>query len=195
MIIEFLKIQFRQRIFLIVSIIIPIVFLDLNYFITFLFLQKIFLNTFRNTDFQFTLLNITGAELKEPLKFYNLSWTIWFNLWFIITKIVESFLLDSAIQSICIELLDFNIHLFISFIIGNIISDSDMITVKNSILRFLGMSFIFGVSLSMSYILLRGISILDITPLVNITILLGVISIWHYHVKRQYRIKFIQFYL
>jgi len=193
--ISYLKIQFRQGLFFIPLIIIPIILFTKNYLFIFFFLQTRFFNCFKQPDFHLLLFNVTGADLNTQLKHYNLSWLVWFNVWFVIAQTINLILYDVNILMAITQLINFNITLFICFIVGNTLSNSDIITIKSGFLRLLGNSFIFNMSISISYTVSQITTLLNITPLVNITFLLGVITVWHYHTLQQTTIKYKHYYL
>jgi len=190
-----LKYQLRQGLFLIPLIVIPFFIMTNSYVVPLLFLQGKFFRVFKQNDFNFQLLHITGSDLNKLLYSYNLSWTIWFNAWFLIALLINCFWFNRAAQDALVIFVDFNIALFVSFIVGNTISNSDMITLKSSILRTIGSSFIFGISISLSYAILQILQWLNVSILINFILLLGVILAWRYHTKQQKRIKYIPYYL
>ena len=195
MIISFLKYQFRQGLFLIPFITIPLVLIMHHYVWVFLFLQGRFFRVIQQNDFNFSLVHITGSDLKLPLKAYNLSWTAWFNVWFFIAKIIDVNWLENSIRMALIEIIDFNALLFVSFIVGNTLTNSDLITLKSSILKWLGASFIFGITISLFYLLLTSITTFSISPFVNILLFLSSIITWRYHLQQQNKINYIRYYL
>ncbi|MBW6482525.1 MAG: hypothetical protein K0B10_05645 [Vicingaceae bacterium] len=187
--------QLRQGLFLIPLIIIPLNFFTPNYLIVFLLFQNRFFNVLQQNDFHLPLLHITGAGLNNLLKAYNLSWAIWFNGWFIVAQIINLIGVKISLQELMINAINFNSLLFLSFIVGNTLSNSDMITIKNGLLRLIGASFFFGTSISLCFALLKGVEMLHITFLVNVVFLLSMLSVWHYHVNLQKRVTYIPYYL
>ncbi len=190
-----LKYQLRQGLFLIPLIILPFVLLTKSEVIVFLFLQTRFFRVFEQNDFQLPIFHITGAELSKHLRFYNLSWAIWFNGWFLVAQTIQLIWLKTPLQELMVHFINFNSLLFLSFIVGNTLSNSDMITIKNGLLRLVGSSLIFGTSISLCYALLKGVEMLHITFLVNVIFLLSMVSVWHYHVNLQKRAPYIPYYL
>lgn len=189
----FLNTQFRNRLFIIPLIFLPLAIYANSYIIVIFFLQNRFTNVFRNSDFHLDLFHITGKGLSRYLQTYNLSWAIWFNLWFIISRMVDVLLIKNEIRTALIDLINFNIVLFISFVIGNLLSNSDMITISRSFVRIIGASFVFSVAVSAVYALLYGITLLNI-PMVNILLLLLSIVGWQYSLRQQVEITYIQYY-
>jgi len=190
-----LKIQIRKKLFLIPLIIIPFFIATKSYIIIFLLLQGRFFNVFQQADFQVHLYHITGSTLKKMLHSYNLSWGIWFNLWFILSQTIYLFSNSGSFQFIIIELIDFNIILFISFIIGNMLSNSDLITIKIGLLKTMAASFVFGTCISLAFALLKILTLLNTPIFIHLILLMIMVGIWQYYTKQQLQIKFIQYYL
>lgn len=195
MIKTYIKCQFRMGLFFLPVLLIPLILTKINYLILFLFLQKRFYNVFFQEDFQLTLLFITGARLNKILRSFNLSWAIWFNLWFIIAQIIDSLYFKTEFSLLFIKLINFNTILFTSFIIGNIISNSNISIIKNYLIKLLIPSFIFSLGIGFFYLLLRLSAILNITPFANLILLTVAMSTWFYNLKKQNSIKNIHYYL
>lgn len=185
--------QYRKRLFLTPALLLLLGLFTNYYIIAILMLQNRFTNVFRNSDFNLKLYLITGKGLGRYLQIYNLSWVVWFNLWFLASKTVYVFYMNSPIYTALIDLTNFNIILFISFVVGNAISNSDMITISNSFLRSLGSSFVFCAVLSVAYPLLYGITLFKIAA-INILLLLLTLTGWQYSTRKQSKIRYIQYY-
>lgn len=190
-----LKYQLRQGLFLIPLIIVPLYFLTHNYIIVFLLLQNRFFNMFQQNDFHLPMLHVTGADLNNLLKTYNLSWTIWFNGWFIVAQTINLIWLKIPFQESMVHFINFNSILFTSFIVGNLLSNSDLITVKNSIFRYLALSFIFSFSISTVYSISLLINYFQQTFWVDTFLLIVIIQAWNYSITKHIRIKHITYYL
>ena len=108
------------------------------YVLVFLLLQRRFFEVFRQKDYQLISFYITGISLQNTFFSYNLSWAIWLNGWHVVTTLIHLFFTTTPAIDLIREWVDFNTLLFISFSIGNLISNSDMITVKSSFWRLIG---------------------------------------------------------
>lgn len=165
------------------------------YVLVFLLLQRRFFEVFRQKDYQLISFHITGISLQNTFFSYNLSWAIWLNGWYVVTTLIHLFFTTTPTMDLIREWVDFNTLLFISFSIGNLISNSDMITVKSSFWRLIGSSFVFGTSLSMTYLLLNSIKHLEIPIIVNFLFLIAVVFLWKKLLQHENRINYIQYYL
>lgn len=190
-----LKYQFRQGLFLIPIIVIPLDLLFKTYFLAFFLLQNRFFNVFQQADFHLLQVHISGSKLKYILKQYNLSWAIWFNLWFFVDLAIQIFWFETPFHLYLGELINFNALLFMSFIIGNMLSNSDLITIKNNFLRYLGLSFIFSFSISLVYSACLFINSFHNSFWYSTFLLIVIVQLWHYTTLKQNRIKYINYYL
>ncbi len=195
MIEKYLKYQFRQGLFFIPIIVIPIYYITNNYVLVFILLQSRFFNSFQQKDFHLPIIHICGAQLKSPFKWYNLSWALWFNLWFIVTLAIQVFWFKSTIQLHLVELINFNSILFMSFIIGNMLSNSDLVTIKSSILRLLALSFIFSFSVSVVYSICFLINSFHNSLWGTTFLFIIIIQSWIYSISKHKHIKYISYYL
>jgi hypothetical protein len=161
----------------------------------FFVLQVRFFKIFEQTDFHLHLAYLTGAPLSKFLFFYNLSWAVWFNAWFLLAQIIHLFVSEVTFITGLTQLINFNILLFVGFIVGNRISNSDLITLKSSILKFLSMSFLFGMSISITYMVLQISSFFNRSNFIPVLLLSVVIYTWHYLIKQHHSIKYISYYL
>ena len=195
MIFHYLSYQLRQGLFLIPLITIPVLLLTNNYLFVFFILQTRFYKIFQQTDFPLQLLNVTGADLGNLLKGYNLSWVVWFNAWFILAQIIHLFVNDLTFIAVLTQQINFNIFLFVGFIVGNCMSNSDLITIRSGFLRLLSASFVFGMSISITYMILQICLFLNQSFLISMLLLAGVIFTWHYLIKQQNRINYLSYYV
>jgi len=182
-----LKNQYRARLFLVPALSVFFGFFNNYYIIVFLILQNRFTNLYRNSDFTYKLLHVTGRTLGSYLQSYNLSWVIWFNLWFVIAKIVSVIFGNSTILATMTDLINFNIIMFVSFIVGNTISNSYLITISSLFLRSLGSSFVYSSIIGFVYLLLYLVSLTKMLYL-NLLFFLITISIWRICISKQVRI-------
>ena len=189
-----LKYQLRQGLFIVPAIVIPLFLATDNVAIIFFLLQARFFKVFQQSDFQTTLIHLSGNKLAQTLYNYNLSWAIWFNSWLIIALLI-SYWVDSTLQNASTMLVDFNILLFISFVIGNTISNSDIILIKQSLVRMLAASFIFGLTVGFSSLILMALTKFNISIFIHLFFLAGVVFFWKHHTRQQKQIKYIHFYL
>ncbi len=195
MLTTFLKYQYRNILFLLPLSLVPfMVFLN-NYVILLFFFQTKFFNIFKQNDFFVYQLYVSGADLNKVLKSYNLSWAIWFDLWVLLSLTINMFRLDEPINFVFTEFVNFNIVLFVSFVIGNKISNSDFITIKNSCLRFLSASTVFGVAISLCFGILQLLNLYDLSFYVNIILLFITVSIWYFHTNGQTKINYIRYFI
>ena len=190
-----IKYQLRQGLFLIPVIILPVLLFTKSYLFVFFILQTRFYKVFQQNDFPLQLLQVTGTDLGTLLKAYNLSWAVWLNAWLVVSQIINLIFYDTTFLTTVTQQVHFNILLFIGFILGNNISNSDLITVKNSILKFLGMSFLFGTCISITAMVLQISSFLNQSFLISVFLLSGIIYTWNYLIKQQHNIKYISYYL
>lgn len=191
----FLKFQFRNILFLLPLSIVPFMVLLNNYVLLIFFFQTKFFNIFKQNDFFIYQLYVSGADLNNVLKSYNLSWAIWFNVYSLLSITINMFRLDETISFIFTEFINFNIVLFLSFIIGNIISNSDFITIKNSFFRFLSASTVFGVGISFCFGILQLINLYNLSFYINIILLFITVTIWYFHTNGQTKINYIRYFL
>lgn len=190
-----LKYQFRQGLFLVPLLVIPLVLIAKSNFVFFLLLQGRFFTMFEQDDFHLILFHISGAGLNKVLFSYNLSWSIWFNAWFGLAQIINLIWLNFSVSRIFLELLNFNIILFTSLIVGNTISNSGVTTIKNRMLKLLASSFIFSITIGFVYAMLQGLELLHVTVFVNLFLVVITISFWGYYTRKASYIKNIKHYL
>lgn len=188
-----LNYQYRKRLFLIPAMLLIVGIFPHYYIIIFLLLQKRFTNIYHNSDFNLSLFNITGKDLGSYLKIYNLSWIIWFNMWVLTAKLLSIIFMNISIQMVLAELVNFNIVMLAGFISGNLISNSDLITISGSFFRSLGSSFIFSLVLAVTYLMLYIISMTKVSSL-NLFLLFFSGITWFISTGKQTHIKYIQYY-
>lgn len=188
-----LKIQFRERFFIIPLLFIPIIILSESYIFVLIFMQNIFTNVFCNKDFNLKLLYLTGSELGNYLLVYNLSWFVWLNLYFVLTRLLLIFSTSNIFSIYLIDFVNFNTLLFIGFTIGNLISNSDIITISNDIVRHIITSLVFIIFISFFFAVLTISSYFDFFIL-NATFFLVSFFVWYIITRKQLCITFIDYY-
>jgi hypothetical protein len=188
-----LKSQFRKREFFIPFLFIILIFFTDNFIIIFIVLQNRFTGVFENSDFNLKLFHTAGKSLSRYLQIYNLSWATWFNLWFICSKFIDIILLEKKVYFAFMDVINFNIILFFSFIIGNIISNSNIVTISKAIFRFAGSALVFGIIISIIYAIVYAITLYEIA-IINIIVLFTIVLGWNYSIKQQIQINFIDYY-
>ena len=125
---------------------------------------------------------------------YNMSWILWYNIWFAVMKISISFYSINNTPVNMEEFLDFNILLFIAFMVGNMISNSFLITIQRFILRFLISSSLFCLIMVASYFLINQVPPGEMFFQLKCLGLVLCIAIWHETIKKQKTIKYIEYY-
>lgn len=190
-----LKFQYRTLLILMPLSILPFMIILNNNIILILFSQSRFFNLFKQKDFFIHNFHASGIELSRWLKSYNTAMTIYSNLWVIASVIVVFFINKESINLIFTKLINFNIALFFSMTLGNKISNSDFITIKSSILRFLSASFIFNLGLGGCIAIFSLLKFYNIPIYVNIILLIFTFIIWYYYTNKQKRIKYIEYFL
>lgn len=189
----FLKIQFRERFFIIPLLIIPLIIFSDSYIFVLIFMQKNFTNVFNNKDFNLNLMYLTGRKLGDYLLLYNLSWLVWLNQYFILTRLILMLSTSNTFITYLIDFVNFNTLLFIGFTFGNLISNSDMITISNEIVRRIITSLVFIIFISFFFAVLTINSFFDFF-FINAIVLLFSFYIWYTITRRQVSITFIDYY-
>ena len=189
----FLKIQFRERFFIIPLLIIPLIIFSDSYIFVLIFMQKNFTNVFNNKDFNLNLMYLTVRKLGDYLLLYNLSWLVWLNQYFILTRLILMLSTSNTFITYLIDFVNFNTLLFIGFTFGNLISNSDMITISNEIVRRIITSLVFIIFISFFFAVLTINSFFDFF-FINAIVLLFSFYIWYTITRRQVSITFIDYY-
>lgn len=156
-------------------------------------MQKNFTNVFNNKDFNLNLMYLTGRKLGDYLLLYNLSWLVWLNQYFILTRLILMLSTSNTFITYLIDFVNFNTLLFIGFTFGNLISNSDMITISNEIVRRIITSLVFIIFISFFFAVLTINSFFDFF-FINAIVLLFSFYIWYTITRRQVSITFIDYY-
>jgi hypothetical protein len=156
-----------------------------------LFMSPFFINTFKLTPYSFVLFKLTGMKPASHFFMANLSMAIWINLFYVaghlfFTKVIP---LYSSILSD--DLLKVNIFSFIGFAAGNKTGVSDLLTVKNTVMRSLAMTALFSGCIALSYGLFIPVSyfyrsLLTDCIIFSITLLIWIFSVTKYKYIPQY---------
>jgi len=135
MLLLLLKYQFRSGFFITLIVTFFASLLE-SYFlynislIVFLFNQKLFFSIYSNLFISIIHIRISDIKVSKVLLLHNLSILFWLNLWYLLGKLFASFFFHLTLSTDFIYYITFNCCAVFSFIIGNYISNSDVVTYK-----------------------------------------------------------------
>jgi len=120
----------------------------------FMALQKSFINPLQHLPLNLTILRIYNFKIGKFLAYHNSGLLLWINLWYLTIEIPFIFLGYSSDKNLVFNIFSVNIVSITSFIIGNELYMSDLLTIKNNFVRLLMFSFIFQLSMVFAFIVL-----------------------------------------
>lgn len=193
-----LKYYYRTGLFLAPILILPIVMIniwkniDISVLATIL-LQQYFYRMNENNYIGKTLVRITNFKISRLYKLLNISFLFWLNVWYIVGLVIMEFLQPLPFIDTFTKYVSFNSLIFFSFIIGNIIDNSDLLSIKNKIIQLILSSFIFTTAIIFYIVLIKAISFFPFSLLFTVIILLLVIIVWYKIVNTYTTYKFFKY--
>jgi len=193
-----LKYYYRTGLFLAPILILPIVMIniwkniDISVLATIL-LQQYFYRMNENNYIGKTLVRITNFKISRLYKLLNISFLFWLNVWYIVGLVIMEFLQPLPFIDTFTKYVSFNSLIFFSFIIGNIIDNSDLLSIKNKIIQLILSSFIFTTAIIFYIVLIKAISFFPFSLLITVIILLLVIIVWYKIVNTYTTYKFFKY--
>lgn len=103
--------------------------------LVFIFHQKLFYSIYSNLFISIIHILISDIHVSRVLLLQNLSILFWLNFWYLLGKLIAPFFLGLSLSTDFFYFLTFNACAMVSFIIGNYISNSDVVTYKNRLIR------------------------------------------------------------
>jgi len=193
-----LKYYYRTGLFLAPILILPIVMINIwkNIDISVLapiLLQQYFYRMNENNYIGKTLVRITNFKISRLYKLLNISFLFWLNVWYIVGLVIMEFLQPLPFIDTFTKYVSFNSLIFFSFIIGNIIDNSDLLSIKNKIIQLILSSFIFTTAIIFYIVLIKAISFFPFSLLITVIILLLVIIVWYKIVNTYTTYKFFKY--
>ena len=193
-----LKYYYRTGLFLAPILILPIVMINIwkNIDISVLapiLLQQYFYRMNENNYIGKTLVRITNFKISRLYKLLNISFLFWLNVWYIVGLVIMEFLQPLPFIDTFTKYVSFNSLIFFSFIIGNIIDNSDLLSIKNKIIQLILSSFIFTTAIIFYIVLIKAISFFFFSLLFTVIILLLVIIVWYKIVNTYTTYKFFKY--
>ncbi len=193
-----LKYYYRTGLFLAPILILPIVMINIwkNIDISVLapiLLQQYFYRMNENNYIGKTLVRITNFKISRLYKLLNISFLFWLNVWYIVGLVIMEFLQPLPFIDTFTKYVSFNSLIFFSFIIGNIIDNSDLLSIKNKIIQLILSSFIFTTAIIFYIVLIKAISFFPFSLLFTVIILLLVIIVWYKIVNTYTTYKFFKY--
>jgi len=193
-----LKYYYRTGLFLAPILILPIVMINIwkNIDISVLapiLLQQYFYRMNENNYIGKTLVRITNFKISRLYKLLNISFLFWLNVWYIVGLVIIEFLQPLPFIDTFTKYVSFNSLIFFSFIIGNIIDNSDLLSIKNKIIQLILSSFIFTTAIIFYIVLIKAISFFPFSLLFTVIILLLVIIVWYKIVNTYTTYKFFKY--
>lgn len=116
-----------------------------------LFLSPFFIFTFRIMPYTFVLFRLTGMKLSSHFLMANLSMAIWINLFYVAGYLFFTKAIPLYSSILSADLLKINIFSLIGFVAGNKIGVSDLLTLKNTIIRSFAMTALFSGCIALFY--------------------------------------------
>ncbi len=156
-------------------------------------LQQYFYRMNENNYIGKTLVRITNFKISRLYKLLNISFLFWLNVWYIVGLVIMEFLQPLPFIDTFTKYVSFNSLIFFSFIIGNIIDNSDLLSIKNKIIQLILSSFIFTTAIIFYIVLIKAISFFPFSLLFTVIILLLVIIVWYKIVNTYTTYKFFKY--
>ena len=188
-----LKYQFRKGVFLLPLLMVIMGYVESMEFLFLFIIYTKFCNIFKQPDFHFKLIYMNGSIFKSLLKAYNISWIVWLNLWYLALVILRIIFLQVSLKAGFIDLLAFNAILIPIILVGNFLSNSDLVTIRNRAIRYLATIFFYGIVLSASSLVI--LSIKQFYPFFNLLIIIIALLMWQSYIKQFVNPKFMENFL
>ena len=151
--------------------------------IVFLIHQKLFYSIYSNFFISIIHIRISDIKVSIVLLLHNLSILFWLNLWYLLGKLFASFFFHLSLSANFIYYITFNGCAMVSFIIGNYISNSDVVTYKVRFIQSIVSRSVFTSSLLFFAFAVFFFSINYNKLLIISTLLLFLIVIWYWCLK------------
>ncbi len=158
-----------------------------------IFLQRQFLKKIDNYEINFYLLRITNCDIGYFIKLNNLILLLFANVFYLLGKVLMYLITEYSIGLLLNDFLILNILLFVSFIIGNISSNSDIVQLKSKFWQNIANSFLFQISIIGSYSICIILTLLEYNCLYLLLVLLLLILIWQKHLKALKTINYFKY--
>jgi hypothetical protein len=197
----YLKYQLRSRAFLAPSI---FVFFTVYHFIIpgfdmsrigIVFLQALFYDAIRRSSVNLYLLRTSGFALRRLLLMQNTSYFIWFNLWFLLSQLIIIIWGHEPLFNAMRSILRFEILLLSATIIGNVISNSDFVTIKSKFWQFTAAAFVFLMSYLVISTFVRILWKMTHSFTLLIIIIIGLTIAWWLELQSEKKVKFFKYML
>ncbi len=152
-------------------------------FLPFIILYPYFVKDFSKSLIEINLLRITNCNLGRYIKSNNITTIIWSNL-FVIAGVICKFIIgDAVLYDELMYLFIISILLFTSIIIGNIITNSDIVTIRSSFWKHTLSILVYQSTVGFMYLMSNLALIIPYSVWLLSSMLIILIIIWWYNLK------------
>ncbi len=189
MLLKFLKYQFKSRAYL--AQIIFVIFTIYHFIsmptdmsrIGIFFLQGIFYDVIRRSNINLQLVWTSRFPLRKLLWLHNVGYFIWFNLWFLLAETILVVFAHEPMAESFRSIFRFEILLVMATVVGNVISNSDYVTIKSKFWQYSAAATVFTLCYLITSMGVRIVWHLWHSYLLLIIATAGLVLLWNYQLK------------